>query len=407
MPHPRLKYEVTQLLHQGKRMPLFNAVASRLSPLQGMDKASPDCPQIDLIVGCLGAPKVDDFKMAETDGPTKAYLDSIREKVPQPTEGASLEERFPLWSKEDMDFVKSNLQYDPHTRPTASEMMKSPYFDCIREKPEIFGNFAEMNETYVPAPFDGIKLEYTSLPTLKHLIEGIITEEQIEGYLDTLMQDYWDQGKLQSYDGLTMASPELHTIEQLKASTTIKQKLKDYTEQYECVTQGMLNPSILFQKLKAHKLLEKVLVTGFGKLYTKGTTESKARKEVMKEVQKAMKGSTDVAGCDAALQKLGFDFPPDSEYLLETLLADIKKGKTMCDYGELIKHIEWATTEEFQKRPPPEPCTNLGLGQGTGGGGSATPGAPFAAAPVASAPPAAAPTPPTTKSEASQCCVIN
>jgi hypothetical protein len=40
---------------QGKRQPLFNAVASRLSPLSNMNKAKPDCPQVELICETIGA----------------------------------------------------------------------------------------------------------------------------------------------------------------------------------------------------------------------------------------------------------------------------------------------------------------------------------------------------------------
>jgi mitogen-activated protein kinase 1/3 len=47
--------EMVQLLHEGKRQPLFNAVASRLSPLSNMNKAKPDCPQVELICETIGA----------------------------------------------------------------------------------------------------------------------------------------------------------------------------------------------------------------------------------------------------------------------------------------------------------------------------------------------------------------
>jgi len=179
--------ELVQLKAIGKRQPLYKSVASRLSPLAGMDKDNPDCPMIESVCAALGAPAEDDFPLASRHPATNEYLEGLRAKYPGPVEEDSFAVRFPAWTAEDTHIVTVGMKWSPDKRPTCAELITEPYFDAIRDEPAKYGNIAAICDRHPIHPVDGKLKEYISMPTLSNQIKKNAADDAEEKLNEVLL----------------------------------------------------------------------------------------------------------------------------------------------------------------------------------------------------------------------------
>jgi len=182
--------EMMQLPQPGFRRPLFNAVASRLSPVPsmgvGMNREKPNCMQLESILASLGSPQ-GVFRRAELAQPVemKAYLASLG----GPEAEKSIEAMFPDWEEEEYSFVRTGLTYDPSTRATVEDLLASSLFDCIRQEKQLYGETAHLAQNFPGTPPSPARQVWLSTPTLPHLVEAL-TEASVEAELIACVQEF-------------------------------------------------------------------------------------------------------------------------------------------------------------------------------------------------------------------------
>lgn len=305
--------EMAQMSYEGKRVPYFNANCSRLSPIGGMDKANPDCPQMEEIMKYIGAPSATDFPMVERYPAMHEYLERMRSCPP---EHIPLEERFPQIPEEDMTFVKRSLVWSPTIRPSPGDLMEDPYFDEVRSDTEKYGNIATFAAAWPVEPFEGVMKECMSTDTLPKYMPDVI-ESEVEKMLDDVLKIFWEKGMEESEmkwvpgPDLTLAFLQEGKVEAPMAADKVQNRIRTW------------------------ELVQMAMVDYFVKEAAQFGTPA-LRKAHMKQTDAVFRSSDDIIK-DMAI--LGFDLSNLSGGSIKMLSEDAKKPGTV-DWAAVYFHVE-------------------------------------------------------------------
>lgn len=335
-----------------RRVAMFDAVASRLSPVGAMDRANPECPQVEAIAQVIGPPQEDDFPRLEAKVPTMAaYFKKLRD---EPAEGAtSLKAKYPHWAEEDLSLVQKCLQWNPEKRPTMAQLLADSYFDEVRSNTELYGNMAQLVENTPNHPLEGKMLEYMTGPTLRHLSKDI-EEDAIEENINALAKEFASMQESSDADPSTsmpLVPPSLDlaltNIKELNESSKIDpqaelQKVKD-----------SLEPMDAYLRIKGWAIVQDAIIK---KLIADKVATPADRKAKVKAIEPLFK-TGEPSALVAGLQAQGYDVAALTDKLADALVTDAKKslgGKCkLVDWGALLADVETSVKKVVVAEAPP------------------------------------------------------
>jgi len=327
--------EMVQMTYLGKRHPLFNAQCSRLSPIAGMDKENPDCPQMEEIMKVIGPPTAADFPSVERYPDIHEYLERLRASPPEPT---PLETRFPEIPAEDLAFLKQSLIWSPTSRPSAGALLENPYFDEIRNDTDKYGNIATYAAAWPVEPFEGKMKEYMSCDTLSQHIQDL-KEPEVEAMMDEVFSVFWEK-RMEESDLKWVPAPDL-TLAFLRKGEVAAPMAADMVQ----------------NRIRTWELVQMAMVNHFVKEASNFGTPA-LRKTHMRQIEPLLKTSDDVV---KGMADLGFDLSGLSEAGIEMLCEDATKPSSagMVDWNAVYLHVEQVAKKVM---PPPAPAAAPGGG---------------------------------------------